>query len=271
MIGCQITGYKRLCAPISGGVANLYVGDANDFDFTQAAKVKGKSQPYTAIAYKNYGSGATATASLTGDSITGITVTQPGTGYTLPPTVKITGDGTGAIATAIVVAGVVTAINVEEGGTGYTTAPTISLEVPTASAADGALFYEIQSVDNSIVFKATQSNTEGSSEWAYDLKTKTAEVSQLLTQFLELLDASAACCQLVFILVMNTGKVFVIGEKFVNGAPIPKFGLKQDGSTWDPGAELKSFNGSELNIKGVYSRPPYEFTGGMEALAPFLV
>lgn len=48
------------------------------------------------------GSGATATAVLSGGKVTGITLTDNGTGYTSAPTVTITGDGTGATATAAI-------------------------------------------------------------------------------------------------------------------------------------------------------------------------
>jgi len=49
------------------------------------------------------GTGATATASVSGGAVTGFTITNPGTGYTSAPTVGLTGGaGTGAAATAVV-------------------------------------------------------------------------------------------------------------------------------------------------------------------------
>ncbi|HEY0770724.1 MAG TPA: VCBS repeat-containing protein, partial [Sphingobacteriaceae bacterium] len=53
------------------------------------------------------GTGATATATLKSGKISGITITNPGSGYdpTSPPTVTITGNGTGATATATVASG----------------------------------------------------------------------------------------------------------------------------------------------------------------------
>jgi FtsP/CotA-like multicopper oxidase with cupredoxin domain len=62
-----------------------------------------------------------------------ITIVGGGTGYTNSPYVTITGGGgTGALATATVTGGVVTAITVTNVGSGYTSAPTITIAAPTA-------------------------------------------------------------------------------------------------------------------------------------------
>jgi hypothetical protein len=68
---------------------------------------------------------------ITGGSITdkvqGIKVTNGGTGYTVAPTVVITGGGgSGATATANISSGTVISIDVNTGGSAYTSAPTIS-------------------------------------------------------------------------------------------------------------------------------------------------
>jgi|HubBroStandDraft_4_1064222.scaffolds.fasta_scaffold00029_60 hypothetical protein len=81
------------------------------------------------------GAGATATAALTGTSVTvpgGITIGLPGAGYTSPPAVRITpassGPGSGATAQATVGAnGQITAITVITGGSGYTTPPIVTI------------------------------------------------------------------------------------------------------------------------------------------------
>jgi hypothetical protein len=58
MIGCQVKGYTPVCSAIVGGVGNLYVGDANDFDFTEGpAGPGGDASGYATIAYRP---GATA-------------------------------------------------------------------------------------------------------------------------------------------------------------------------------------------------------------------
>ncbi|AON99541.1 neck protein [Synechococcus phage S-RIM2] len=75
---------------------------------------------------------ATATATITGDAVSAITVTDGGEHYksALPPTVTITGGGgSGATATTTVSsAGIVTGITITAGGTGYTTAPTVAVD-----------------------------------------------------------------------------------------------------------------------------------------------
>jgi hypothetical protein len=78
------------------------------------------------------GTGAAATAYVNANgTITNVVIDNPGSGYTVAPTISFTGFatnttttpvGTGAVATATVSGGRVTAINVTNGGTGFPTA-----------------------------------------------------------------------------------------------------------------------------------------------------
>ncbi len=74
------------------------------------------------------GSGATAVATVGANgAITGITITNPGSGYTSGATVGIGGTGTGAAANAVVTnSGAVTAITVNNQGSGYKK-PTVAI------------------------------------------------------------------------------------------------------------------------------------------------
>lgn len=65
---------------------------------------------------------AIAVADLDAGAITDIAVLDGGGGYDVAPSVVITGDGTGAAATATVSGGQVTAVTVDTAGTDYTTA-----------------------------------------------------------------------------------------------------------------------------------------------------
>ena len=76
--------------------------------------------------------------------VTGITITNGGSGYLYPPVIKIVGVGTGAIATAVITGGVVTSIIINNGGIGYTTTPTITF-IPDESKT---LLYRILSDQN---------------------------------------------------------------------------------------------------------------------------
>lgn len=83
------------------------------------------------------GTGATATASISGP-VTSITLGAGGAGYTSTPTVTITGGGgSGATATATVVANAVTAYVVTNGGSGYTSAPTVTVTGGGGTGATG--------------------------------------------------------------------------------------------------------------------------------------
>ena len=80
--------------------------------------------PDVAVTITGDGTGAEATASIgPGGAITGITVTNPGSGYTTASVSidPVNGSGSGATADAVVnTSGSVTVINVDNGGSGYT-------------------------------------------------------------------------------------------------------------------------------------------------------
>ena len=75
---------------------------------------------------------AKATSAITGDAVSGITITDGGAHYKVatPPSVTITGGGgTGATATATVSStGIVNGITITSGGSGFTSAPTVTID-----------------------------------------------------------------------------------------------------------------------------------------------
>lgn len=267
MLGCNVIGYKRSCSPTTGGAGLLLVGDANDLDFISGdPDANGNPTGYDSVQFRG-GTGGAGTAVLTADAVTSITVASPGTGYTTAPTVTLTGGGgTGATATATVSGGAITAFTVTNGGSGYTSAPTVVI-VPASSKA----LFAIDSLTDSISVELTQANADGSSSaWDYVIAAKMAQWRQSMTNFNTKLDAAAACCQLVFIWQNNDGAIFVAGEKYVDGVKIVPFKLRQDGSKISTGLKFTDFNGQDLSIKGTYSRPAHEFTGGMGTLQAFI-
>ena len=69
----------------------------------------------------------TSRKSIQGNAIDRILVINPGYGYTLPPTVTISGgSGSGGIATALIATGSLGLVGITSGGVGYSTVPTIT-------------------------------------------------------------------------------------------------------------------------------------------------
>ena len=89
------------------------------------------------------GSGVTATATayvnVTTGILTGVTITNPGLGYTAAPDVSLSSGIATATATALVnaITGIVTDINITYVGAGYTTQPTISFSEPPVGVNTG--------------------------------------------------------------------------------------------------------------------------------------
>lgn len=85
-------------------------------------------------------------------AVSAIPVVAGGTGYTVAPTVALTGGGgTGATATAILTATVVTSVTVGAGGTGYTSAPVVSFS--GGGGAGAAAVAEVASLNNITVVR----------------------------------------------------------------------------------------------------------------------
>jgi RHS repeat-associated protein len=73
------------------------------------------------------GSGATATAILTGNSVSALTLTNAGSGYVSPPTVYFSGGGgSGAAAAAALAPSALGGLRIASGGSGYTSSPSVS-------------------------------------------------------------------------------------------------------------------------------------------------
>lgn len=73
---------------------------------------------------------------ITGQSVSSITVSTHGSGYTSAPTVTLSGGGgSGAVATVNLFSGIVSSITVNYGGSGYTSAPTVAISGGGGSGA----------------------------------------------------------------------------------------------------------------------------------------
>lgn len=106
-----------------------------------------------------------------------------------------------------------------------------------------------------------QSKKGCSTKYEHEFILQLTENSQLLTTFLQSIDAAGCCCGVGVIIRLNSGKIFIAGEKYVNGNAIPRFTIAQDGSDGSTGKLFDDYNGWNLHLKGGYSRNLYEFSG----------
>lgn len=87
------------------------------------------------------------------------------------------------------------------------------------------------------------------------------QLSQALTDFLSSIDSGGCCCGVGIAVRHNDGKIFILGERLVNAADIPRWIMAQDGSDGATGKIFQDYNGVNLVLKGSYLRDAYEYTG----------
>src|ERR1035437_4724263 len=125
-----LTLFSQLATAHAQGTAFTYQGRVTDNGASSAGAGQFK---FALVTSTNTSSQATGTANApSGGYITGYTVTAGGSGYVTAPAVTISGGGgSGATATAQVSGGVVTSISVSyPGNGGYTSTPTVALSAP---------------------------------------------------------------------------------------------------------------------------------------------
>jgi hypothetical protein len=113
----------------------------------------GQITPYTLVptvtftSINGVGSGAMGVATIVGGFVTAVNITNPGSGYTAPPTVVFNGGGGQfAAGAASISGGLVTGVTVTSGGLGYTsmtlpaglTIPAGTLPLPSTLLFSGA-------------------------------------------------------------------------------------------------------------------------------------
>ena len=144
-IGSGGSGYTAPTATLTGGspvagtvMLSLIAGGSG---YTSAPTVTISAPP-------SGGTLANATATIGGGSVTGFTITNPGSGYVADPNVTLSGGGGNAaviygysafvpivLGTPIVSGGAIVGVPIFQKGTGYTAAPTIAITDSTGSGA----------------------------------------------------------------------------------------------------------------------------------------
>lgn len=139
-----------------------------------------------------------------------------------------------------------------------------------ATAAGGALMYQVTFDKDSAEYKYTQSRKGSTVKYEHSIEMLLADISQFITQWNVKVDAAAACCGIGLIVELRSGKIFVLGEKYVNGALAGgDWFITQDGSSGTSGKLYDDQNGQTTILKGDYSRSAYEFSGGIADIDAF--
>ncbi|TFD87114.1 hypothetical protein E3T61_14800 [Cryobacterium lactosi] len=131
--------------------STIKLGAANYPDFSHDRTYSFGADVTPTVADPGNGAEATATVDPKTGAISGVTVTSPGSGYAVPPTVQITTGGVVptavAKATAKIATGVITSVKVNETGYGFT-APAVTLTGGNPTAGSEAHALASGTVDN---------------------------------------------------------------------------------------------------------------------------
>ena len=130
-----------------------------------------------------------------------------------------------------------------------------------ATAEDGAKMFVVKFQQDEAEWTWKQSRKGCATKYDHEFKMQLPENEQGLTTFLQALDAAGCCCGIGLVMRLNSGKIFVAGEKYVNATSIPRFTVAQDGSDGTSGKLFDDLNGGNILLKGSYSRNLYEYTG----------
>lgn len=138
-----------------------------------------------------------------------------------------------------------------------------------ATALGGAKMFPVKFQRKEAEFKFKHSINGASVKYDFDIMAQLPNLSHDLTIFLQSLDNAGVCCGLGMIILLNSGKLFVIGERYVNTGLVPYFEVKMDGSEGGSGKKFEDFNGANVMFKAEYGRMAYEYTGGVQSIVDF--
>src|SRR5690606_8020844 len=136
-----------------------------------------------------------------------------------------------------------------------------------ATAAGGALMFPIRFEKKAAEYTFTQSRNGCSVKYEHRLEFGLPDLSQLTTQWNLAVDAASCCCGVGLAIQLNSGKIFIAGEKYVNGSVINiPLEMQQNGSTGTSGRLMEDFNGETVVLIGDYTRKLYEYSGTVQSI-----
>lgn len=125
------------------------------------------------------------------------------------------------------------------------------------------LFYELAFQNGEANYTMKQSSKKGQATlYEHEITFTAPNVSMLQTQFNIQIDAAGGCCGVGVVIVLNSGKIFIAGEKVMNYEEIINpLHLFMDGTTGNSGKQYSDINGTTVSFKGTWTRPLIEYTG----------
>lgn len=138
-----------------------------------------------------------------------------------------------------------------------------------ATAAGGAKMFRLSFQRKEAEFKFKHTLNGCSVKYEFDLDAQLPNLSQELTNYLSSLDSAGCCCGLGLVIRLNSGKIFVIGERYVNGNTIPYFEVVMNGTEGGSGRKMEDFNGAKVMFKSEYGRMANEFSGDISIIEGF--
>jgi hypothetical protein len=135
-----------------------------------------------------------------------------------------------------------------------------------ATLIGGSGFFPVDFQYLEAEYKYAQSKKGASVKYEHSLEMMLPDIGQFITTWNNKVDAAGACCGIGILVELYSGKMLVLGEKWVNAASIPEWRMAQDGSTATSGKLTDDENGQTTILKGDYVRSAYEYTGGVASI-----
>lgn len=135
-----------------------------------------------------------------------------------------------------------------------------------ADDADGAVLFPVQFQYKEAEYRYTHSLNGSSVKYEHVIEFLLPDLDHFITQWNERVDAASACCGIGIIVELNSGKILVLGEKYVNDSAVREFRMAQNGSTGTSGRLFEDPNGQTTLLTGDYFRSAYEYSGTIASL-----
>lgn len=135
-----------------------------------------------------------------------------------------------------------------------------------ATATAGAKMFPINFFYQECEYKYNMTKKGASVEYAHEVTFLLPDLSNLITNWNSMVDAAGACHGVGMVIQLFSGKIFVLGEKWVGTNALPEWRIAQDGSSATTGKLFSDVNGQTTTLKGPYKRAAYEFSGGAAAI-----